>query len=275
MVEVSRGEASDAIHTVLDSVGNIPPSIVEGGAAADTIYQLTLQALNPWTKGPENQKLWFQTCVKLGKFYLLKKRLPQLKTLLQDMERYLAEFCGTRNSSADHSSAGGAAPPGSLAGGGAGSSSAGGIMSVPNGGDSTGAGGAATTNSTSTASAALELEVYTLKIQYCCLVGQYADLKTLYPKTIALTRLVADTRTVAILKECGGKYLYMREHRWLEAYNELFEAFQTYQASGNSDKAKTLLDTVMVANLLCSSDINPFDSREARVYISEKQGLIR
>ena len=50
-------------------------------------------------------------------------------------------------------------------------------------------------------------------------------LKTLYPKTISLTKQVADTRTVAILRECGGKYLWMREENWAEAYNELFEAF--------------------------------------------------
>jgi len=58
----------------------------------------------------------------------------------------------------------------------------------------------------------------------------------------------------------------MSEKKWEAAYNEFFEAFKNYQETGNSSRAKTMLKYVVLANMLALSDINPFDSREAKVY---------
>merc|ERR1712113_1377432 len=59
---------------------------------------------------------------------------------------------------------------------------------------------------------------------------------------------------------------FMSEKKWELAYNEFFEAFKNYQETGNSMRAKTMLKYVVLANMLALSDINPFDSREAKVY---------
>ncbi|GMF52449.1 unnamed protein product [Phytophthora fragariaefolia] len=62
----------------------------------------------------------------------------------------------------------------------------------------------------------------------------------------------------------GGK-MYLEEKEWMLAYNEFFESFRNYQEAGNS-RATQCLKYVVLANMLASSDINPFDSREAKVY---------
>ena len=59
--------------------------------------------------------------------------------------------------------------------------------------------------------------------------------------------------------------MYLEEKEWMLAYNEFFESFRNYQEAGNSC-ATRCLKYVVLANMLASSDINPFDSREAKVY---------
>ena len=48
-------------------------------------------------------------------------------------------------------------------------------------------------------------------------------------------------------------------------YNEFFEGFRNYQEAGNG-RAATCLKYVVLANMLALSDINPFDSREAKAF---------
>jgi COP9 signalosome complex subunit 2 len=52
-----------------------------------------------------------------------------------------------------------------------------------------------------------------------------------------------------------------RPHR----YNAIFEGFRNYQEAGNG-RAATCLKYVVLANMLALSDINPFDSREAKAF---------
>ena len=59
--------------------------------------------------------------------------------------------------------------------------------------------------------------------------------------------------------------MYLEEKEWTLAYNEFFEGFRNYQEAGNS-RATQCLKYVVLANMLTSSNINPFDSREAKVY---------
>merc|ERR1712083_1052043 len=84
-------------------------------------------------------------------------------------------------------------------------------------------------------------------------------------KTINLTSAIADPRSIAVIRESGGK-MYMNEKKWESAYIEFFEAFKNYQETGNSTRAKIMLKYVVLANMLALSSINPFDSREAKVY---------
>jgi COP9 signalosome complex subunit 2 len=109
------------------------------------------------------------------------------------------------------------------------------------------------------------LEVYALEIQMCTLTKNSLRMKEIYPKTINLTSAIADPRNIAVIRESGGK-MYMSEKKWEAAYNEFFEAFKNYQETGNATRAKIMLKYVVLANMLALSDINPFDSREAKVY---------
>mmetsp|Transcript_59970 Transcript_59970/g.111217 ORF Transcript_59970/g.111217 Transcript_59970/m.111217 type:complete len:452 (+) Transcript_59970:68-1423(+) len=109
------------------------------------------------------------------------------------------------------------------------------------------------------------LEVYALEIQLCTLTKNSVRMKEIYPKTINLTSAIVDPRNIAVIRESGGK-MFMSEKRWEAAYNEFFEAFKNYQAAGNATRAKTMLKYVVLANMLALSSINPFDSREAKVY---------
>lgn len=109
------------------------------------------------------------------------------------------------------------------------------------------------------------LEVYALEIQMCTLTKNSLRMKEIYPKTINLTSAIVDPRNIAVIRESGGK-MYMSEKKWEGAYNEFFEAFKNYQETGNATRAKIMLKYVVLANMLALSDINPFDSREAKVY---------
>jgi len=109
------------------------------------------------------------------------------------------------------------------------------------------------------------LEVYALEIQMCALTKNSVRMKEIYPKTINLTSAIADPRNIAVIRESGGK-MYMSEKKWEAAYNEFFEAFKNYQETGNATRAKIMLKYVVLANMLALSSINPFDSREAKVY---------
>lgn len=109
------------------------------------------------------------------------------------------------------------------------------------------------------------LEVYAMEIQMCSLTKNSLRMKEIYPKTINLTSAVADPRNVAVIRESGGK-MFMSEKKWEAAYNEFFEAFKNYQETGNATRSKIMLKYVVLANMLALSSINPFDSREAKVY---------
>lgn len=115
------------------------------------------------------------------------------------------------------------------------------------------------------------LEVYALDIQLCAASGNVARLRSIYPNTLKLDAAIADPRILGVIREEGGK-MYMREHRWELAYNEFYEGFRNYQEAGNS-RAKDCLKLVVLANMLALSDINPFDSREAKVYKDDKEIL--
>ncbi|CAH0486072.1 unnamed protein product [Peronospora farinosa] len=108
------------------------------------------------------------------------------------------------------------------------------------------------------------LDVYALEIQLCVETKNGAKMRVIYPKTLDLDAAVADPRIMGVIREEGGK-MYLEEKEWMLAYNEFFESFRNYQEAGNS-RATRCLKYVVLANMLASSDINPFDSREAKVY---------
>jgi COP9 signalosome complex subunit 2 len=113
------------------------------------------------------------------------------------------------------------------------------------------------------------LEVYALEI---AMYGARRDTKRLreaYSKTQALSAAIQDPRIMGGIHETGGK-MYMEEGRWQEAYDEFYAGFRHMQEAGDF-RAKQCLKLVVLANMLAVSNINPFDSREAKVYQNDEE----
>ena len=79
-----------------------------------------------------------------------------------------------------------------------------------------------------------------------------------------MSTVINDPRVMGIIKESGGK-MFLSEKNWEKALEELFEAFKSYQESGNP-RAKPVLKYVVLVSILADSDINYCDTREAKVY---------
>lgn len=205
---VTRNECTDAINNVLDTI-----SSVKDLNALSQMYELTLAAL----KNANNERLWFNTNLKLSRVYLESKRFNDVDRIVTELKK----SCQLANGEDD-----------------------------PNKGTSL-------------------LEVYCLEIQLCTLTQQRVRMKGIYPKTLNLNSAVADPRIMGVIREEGGK-MHMSEGNWDEAYNELYEAFRSYQEAGNSH-AKTCLKYVVLASMLALSDINPFAAPEAKVFSEDKE----
>ncbi|OQR91725.1 COP9 signalosome complex subunit [Achlya hypogyna] len=199
---VTRNECTDSINSILDIVSSLSSTIIS------KMYTITLQAL----RTANNDRLWFQTNIKLGKLYLELGEYANLHRVLEQLQA----SCKLADGSDD------------------------------------------------TSKATSLLDVYCLEIQLCTATNDTAKMKVLYPKTLGLDAAISDPRIMGVIREEGGK-MYMSEGLWSEAYNEFFESFRNYQEAGNA-RAKQCLKYVVLANMLASSDINPFDSREAKVF---------
>ena len=75
------------------------------------------------------------------------------------------------------------------------------------------------------------LEAYCLEIQLCSATGDAARMRKVYPNTLNMNDVVVDPRVMGLIREEGGK-MYMAEGQWIDAYNELYEAFRNYQVWG-------------------------------------------
>jgi len=64
--------------------------------------------------------------------------------------------------------------------------------------------------------------------------------------------------------------MYMESCAWDKAYDTFFDAFRCYQESGNA-RAKICLKYVVLASMIALSEINPLDSREAKVYSNDSE----
>lgn len=115
----------------------------------------------------------------------------------------------------------------------------------------------------------LLLETFALEIQMCVAIKDKKRMQRIYPKTEKLVAVINDPRVMGIIKECGGK-MYLSEKKWQKALDELFECFKYYQESGNM-KAKEILLYVILASMLCNSEINLADTREAKVFKDDRE----
>ena len=64
--------------------------------------------------------------------------------------------------------------------------------------------------------------------------------------------------------------MHLREGQFERAHTDFFEAFKNYDESGSSRRT-TCLKYLVLANMLMKSDINPFDSQEAKPFKNDSQ----
>merc|ERR1712079_332399 len=76
---------------------------------------------------------------------------------------------------------------------------------------------------------------------------------------------------LGVIRECGGK-MHLREGEYEKAHTDFFEAFKNYDESG-SPRRTICLKYLVLANMLMKSDINPFDSQEAKPYKNDPEIL--
>ena len=115
------------------------------------------------------------------------------------------------------------------------------------------------------------LEIYALEIQMYTEQKDHKKLKVLYQQSLNIKSAIPHPLIMGVIRECGGK-MHLRAGQFEKAHIDFFEAFKNYDESG-SPRRTTCLKYVVLANMLMKSDINPFDSQEAKPYKQEQEIL--
>ncbi|XP_037935081.1 COP9 signalosome complex subunit 2 [Teleopsis dalmanni] len=115
------------------------------------------------------------------------------------------------------------------------------------------------------------LEIYALEIQMYTVQKNNKKLKALYEQSLHIKSAIPHPLIMGVIRECGGK-MHLREQEFEKAHTDFFEAFKNYDESG-SPRRTTCLKYLVLANMLMKSDINPFDSQEAKPYKSDPEIL--
>ncbi|CBY11522.1 unnamed protein product [Oikopleura dioica] len=108
------------------------------------------------------------------------------------------------------------------------------------------------------------LEIIQIDIQMSTLRKDNKRLKFLYEKSKSIKTGIPHPLTKGIIHECGGK-MHLSEENFAAAHTDFFEAFKCFDEAG-SPRRISCLKYLVLANMLSSSDINPFDSQEAKPY---------
>jgi len=112
------------------------------------------------------------------------------------------------------------------------------------------------------------LEIYALEIQMYTAQKNNKKLKTLYEQSLHIKSAIPHPLIMGVIRECGGK-MHLREEEYDKAATDFFEAFKNYDESG-SPRRITCLKYLVLAYMLMKSDINPFDSQEAKPYKNDR-----
>jgi COP9 signalosome complex subunit 2 len=110
------------------------------------------------------------------------------------------------------------------------------------------------------------LEVYALEIQMHTATKNNKRLKQLYERALQVKSAIPHPRIMGVIRECGGK-MHMGARDFERAHQDFFEAFKSYDEAGNARRIQCLKYLVL-ANMLDLSDIDPFDSPEAKPYMN-------
>eukprot|EP00126_Sphaerothecum_destruens_P012999 Sdes_comp22245_c0_seq1m20741 len=115
------------------------------------------------------------------------------------------------------------------------------------------------------------LEIYALEIQMYTAQKNNKKLKVLYERSLMIKSAIPHPLIMGVIRECGGK-MHMSEAQWEAAHTDFFEAFKNYDESGSTRRTQCLKYLVL-ANMLMCSEINPFDSQEAKPYKQDPEIL--
>lgn len=115
------------------------------------------------------------------------------------------------------------------------------------------------------------LEIYALEIQMYTVRKNNKELKKLYNQSLHIKSAIPHPIIMGVIRECGGK-MHLREGEYEKAHTDFFEAFKNYDESG-SQRRSTCLKYLVLASMLMKSDINPFDSQEAKPYKNDPEIL--
>jgi len=108
------------------------------------------------------------------------------------------------------------------------------------------------------------MEIYALQIQLYSRQKDHKKLREVFNKAMAVRGGIPHPRTLALIQELGGK-MHMAAREYESAGKTFFQAFKSYDEAGDSSRLRCLKYLVL-ASMLGSSSINPFDSQEARPY---------
>jgi COP9 signalosome complex subunit 2 len=108
------------------------------------------------------------------------------------------------------------------------------------------------------------MQVYALELRWRAAVGDKSRTREIHERVQRLSAAVSDPRIMGGIHEAFG-LMHMADDAWEDAYNELFDAFKSHQDAGNP-RAKKCLQYLVLSNMVGQSDIDPFNSREAKVF---------
>lgn len=115
------------------------------------------------------------------------------------------------------------------------------------------------------------LEVYALQIAMYTATKETKKLAETYAKASDIARAAVPHPSITgAINECGGK-LAMMGRDWATARNLFLDAFKSYEEAGDGQRTIACLQYHLLANMLSSSRINPFDSQETKAYERDPQ----
>lgn len=137
----------------------------------------------------------------------------------------------------------------------------------------------------------LLLEILALEIQMYTETKNKKKLREIYDQSTQVKSAIPHPRIMGVIRECGGK-MHMSERErhhmcmlkinstWADlnsllgeyskAQVDFFEAFKNYDEAGSPQRTQ-VLKYLVLAHMLMGSDIDPFDSQEAKPYKNDHQ----
>ena len=110
------------------------------------------------------------------------------------------------------------------------------------------------------------MEVYSIQMQMYSAQGEHKRLGELVERARGKLRAAVSTPSVnGVINECLGK-VRMAGRRWDDARVAFATAFQSFEEAGARERTLANLNYYLLANMLSSSRINPFDEKTAKSY---------